>query len=226
MNNLSVRPVQAPPAAYYPVPMRPVQFAPLPDLFQAMPQDNLRFQPRPQAPMPAVQYGMPGYQLPANLVKQTEAQTYSQKFSKSLERLGQAQLDQLDGAGQVLTGAAQATVYAPLGALEAAGRTAVAITGGRVVYDQPSPLQQMGQGFEQMGEGTGKMAVATGKQVVAAVDSLAYAPLAAMEVTAHGAGMVVGGAVKAGSWVSKQVSESFVGKEFAAGYREMMPSRN
>lgn len=226
MNNLSVSPVQA----YYYQPqvmMIPVQAAPLPDLFHAMPADSTQIRPRgPVAPMPVQLYApaqfQGAYNLPQNLIKNTEPETYRGKFAKSLEKVGQSMGEQLTGAGTMVVGAAQTTVYAPLGALEAVGRTAVALTGGNVSYDRPSPLHQMGDGLDTVGQGAGQVLVATGKQALAATEAMVYAPMAGMEVIARGAGMVAGSA----AWAGKQVSDSFLGKEFRAGYQGVMPSNN
>lgn len=220
MNTLSVRPVQPYAQAYYPVPMVPVQAAPLPDLFHAMPADATMIRPRgPVAPIPATFVQV---RLPQNLIKQSEPTTYRGKFARSLEKVGASLGGQLTGAGTMVVGAAQTAVYAPAGALEAAGRTAVAMTGGNVSYDHPSPLNRMGDGIETMGQGAGQVLVATGQQAVAATEAMVYAPMAGLEVLARGAGVVAGSA----AWVGKQVGDSFVGQEFKAGYAQMMPSRN
>lgn len=234
MSNLSVRPVQPCPQVYYQPRMVPVQFAPLPDLFHAMPLDTAQFRYRgPVSPAPVQLYApayVPNYrpaadttyQLPQNLIRRSEPTTYRGKMVKSLELAGEGTADQLIGAGTMVAGTLQTAVYAPLGALEAVGRTAVAITGGNVSYDRPSPLHRMGEGVEIVGQGAGQVLVGTAKQAVGVTGALVYAPLASLELVAHGAGMVAGGAV----WVGKQVSDSFVGQEFKAGYHDVMPSRN
>ena len=238
MSNLSVRPVQMQ-QGYYPPRMVPVQVAPLPDLFHALPADQAQFRPRGPVsqypvqmytpgptcapvcgPMPG--YQQPGYQLPTQLIKETKPTTYTQKFAKSLEKVGENAGDQLLGVGGVVAGAAKTAVYTPLGALEAVGRTAIAITGGEVSYDHPSPLHRMGEGIELMGAGTGLVLYATGKQAVAVTETMVYAPLAGLELVAYSAGVVAGSA----AWVGKQVSDSFVGTEFKAGYHQVMPSKN
>lgn len=241
MTTVQVRIVQPllPQPVYPPVQTVRVQAAPLPDLFNAMPRDSVNLPVRQYAPVPAApvhfqqpvyqqysQPGLPHYEIPSQLIKDSKPKSYREKLGESLQRVGNAEVEKLEGAGKVIVGAAKTTVYAPLGALEAVGRTAVAMTGGQVSYPDGSPLDQVGDGLTRIGEGTGQVIVASGKQAVAVTESLVYAPLATLEAGAHGAGMVVGGAVKAGTWVGKQVSESFIGREFGAGYREMMPSKN
>ena len=115
--------------------------------------------------------------------------------------------------GGFAKGMAKSTLYAPAGAMEAAGRTVIAMTGGEVVYRGKSPIDHMGSGFSEMGQSAHRIAVATDEKLAAMGRTVMDAPLAGAEALAHGAGVAAGTTVRV-------VSESFIGKEFAAGYSE------
>lgn len=150
---------------------------------------------------------------------------FSDKFAGSFEHFWGGQVTQAQGMGQTLYGAGKAVVYAPAGALEGAGRTAIALTGGKVVYEGTTPGQHMGDGFVNMGQGMGTMVNGMAQSVEGAAGMMVYAPLAGLELTAKAAGVAVGGVAAVGyglyrgaAWTGTQVKESFVGQEFLAGF--------
>jgi hypothetical protein len=205
----------ASPAPFFPVPTKPgCPGAPSAPVFEvpAGAPCYPPFQPPVNGPQPQPQ--QPGQPL-----------RYTQKFGQSFERFAEGQGTILQGAGQTTYGVAKAAIYAPAGAIEGVGRAAVALTGGKVVYEGKTPLQHMGDGFATAGEGVVTMAKGTGQSIEGAAGMVVYAPLAGLELTARAAGVAAGGVAAVGygiykgaAWTGKQVKESFVGQEFLAGF--------
>ncbi|PIQ28196.1 hypothetical protein COW36_04840 [bacterium (Candidatus Blackallbacteria) CG17_big_fil_post_rev_8_21_14_2_50_48_46] len=150
---------------------------------------------------------------------------FTERFAGSFNRFWQGSATQAQGMGETLYGVGKAAVYAPAGALEGTGRAAIALTGGRVVYDSKTPMQNMGEGFAQAGQGMGTVIDGAAQSIEGAAGMVVYAPLAGLELTAKAAGVAAGGVAAVGygvyrgaAWTGKQVKESFVGQEFLSGF--------
>ena len=77
-------------------------------------------------------------------------------------------------------------------------------------------VTEVGYGMKKFGEGSAESAAGLGKAVL-------FAPLATLESTAKGAGVVTGIVVAGGYWTGKQISESFIGQEFKKGFYTVIP---
>lgn len=150
--------------------------------------------------------------------------SFAQKFGEGANQYIDGQVTMIKGTGNVVAGTAKTVIVAPLGALEVLGRGAIALTGGKVTYENKSPLQHMGDGVRQAGNGLVTVAEGGLQTMAGAGKMVAYAPLATLELTARGTGMVVGATVAVGYWAGNQVAKSFVGQEFMAGFRTMIPA--
>lgn len=162
---------------------------------------------------------------------------YTEKFASSFNRYWKGQITQAVGLTNTIAGVGKAAVYAPAGALEGAGRAAIALTGGRVIYDHKTPLEHMGEGFSHAGQGMATVVDGMGQSLEGAAGMAIYAPLAGLELTAKAAGVAAGGVAAVGygiyrgaAWTGKQVKESFVGQEFLSGFNLIAgaakPSKN
>lgn len=152
-----------------------------------------------------------------------QPKSYMQHLGDGFAEMGHGGGTILEGYGQTMLGAGKTIVNAPLSGLEVLGRGAIAITGGRVVYDNPSPISRMGEGVADMAHGTYKMADGT-VDVLAATGKVAvYAPAAIIEGTARGTGMVVGGVVAGGYIATRAAANSYVGQEFMKGFHSIIP---
>lgn len=162
---------------------------------------------------------------------------YTERFANSFHRYWEGQMTQIVGLADTVAGVGKAAVYAPAGALEGVGRTAVALTGGRVIYDKKTPLEHMGEGFAHAGQGMATVVDGLGQSLEGAAGMAVYAPLAGLELTARAAGVAAGGVAAVGygiyrgaAWTGKQVKESFIGQEFLAGFNLIAgaakPSKN
>lgn len=185
---------------------------PMPFNRPVMRQDRVQIGPQSNGFVPATQVSLDlsnlvQYSAPSDNTRVT----YTDKLAKSMQDFSKANIGQTNAYGSFVKGAAKSTVYAPAGALEAAGRTVIAMTGGEVAYRGASPLNHVGSGFSEMGRAAHQIAVTTDEQLAAIGRSVIYAPLAGAEAVAHGAGLAAGTTVRV-------VSESFLGKEFAEGY--------
>jgi hypothetical protein len=157
--------------------------------------------------------------------QQPGRERFSDKFAGSFNHYWEGQVTSARGFGETVYGAGKAIAYAPAGALEGVGRTAIALTGGKVTYDGTTPGQNMGDGFGRMGQGAGTMINGAAQSLEGAAGMVVYAPLAGLELTAKAAGVAVGGVVAVGygvyqgaAWTGQQVKESFVGQEFLSGF--------
>lgn len=190
----------------------------------AFPQDSLYLAPRPAAPISSPNHRQYVQLDLSHLVRNSAPADstrvapsgrvrYADKLAQSMQDFAEADHRQAAAYGKLLEGTAKSVVYAPAGAVEAAGRTAIAMTGGEVVYHGKSPLNHVGDGLSEMGSGAHAAVLATDDKLAAMGRGLIYAPLAGAEAVARGAGVMAGATVRV-------VSESFVGQEFAEGYNQ------
>lgn len=205
--------------------MRPVVYTAAP--VYAVDTRQIGYQ-RPVAPLPqqAVRFAAAdiNYPIPSQLVRGKAS--YRDKLAADGQKFLQADREQAKAYGQFFKGSARAVAYAPLGVVEMVGRSAVAISGGHAEYGNQAPSDQIGRGLVEAGHGASSWAVSTDKKIQALASSMVHAPMAGLEATAEGVGMVAGSVVRAGSWAGQQVKESFLGQAFGSGYQAAMPSHN